>query len=115
MGASRVLRGRVTVVRRRAGAAGKDQYGEALPGTSEALELPPGMYAPAVSSEPVGVGSEPVVTPATVYWRGGDIPDIQAEDTLLLDGVLHSVVGRPLSWPLGLQVQVQVIESKVVG
>ena len=107
-----MLAGIVPVTRlRRAAPTGQDQYGEPTPGGWERAPLPPALYAPAESTEPTQPGARPVITSASVYWRG-QRPDVTAEDRLLLDGIEHRIIGRPAAWPTGLHAQVEAIEPR---
>lgn len=51
-----MLSGYVPVTRRRRGPASKDQYGNPVPGQWENVALPPAVFAPATSTEPISAG-----------------------------------------------------------
>lgn len=92
--------GLVAVSRLRAGDGGRDQYGEAVPGPVVETSLPPALFNPGGTSEPVAAGSLPVVSQPTLYWRGKR-PDISSSDLLRVAGVTYRVEGAPARWPKG--------------
>ncbi|QWW20132.1 hypothetical protein I6B53_03275 [Schaalia sp. 19OD2882] len=91
----------VQVTRIRSTPAGVDQYGEPIPGQLERTVLPPALFAPASSAEPLAPGRAPVISTASLYWRGQH-PDVQAGDQVEVDGITWEVEGRPSTWPKGL-------------
>lgn len=107
-----MLSGYVPVMRRRRGLASKDQYGNPVPGQWEDVALPPAVFAPATSTEPIRAGAMPVTVPAALYWRNTTI-DVTAEDHLIVDGIEYRVEGRPSPYPKGMVVQIRANEDKV--
>lgn len=95
-----IASGLVDVTRLRAGEAGEDQYGEPIPGQVVESPLPPALFAPGGTSEPVAAGSAPVVSQPTLYWRGQH-PDVKSSDMLRIAGVTYRVEGAPARWPRG--------------
>ncbi|WP_168708054.1 hypothetical protein [Actinomyces procaprae] len=91
------------VVRVRAGPGTTDRYGERVPGPDVETELPPALFAPGGTSEPVTVGAAPVISSPTLYWRGA-WPDVLASDRLRVHGTVYRVEGAPARWPSGLVV-----------
>lgn len=92
--------GLVAVTRLRAGDGGRDQYGEAVPGPVVETSLPPALFNPGGTSEPVTAGSLPVVSQPTLYWRNKH-PDIRSSDLLRIAGTTYRVEGAPARWPKG--------------
>lgn len=95
-----IAAGLVQVMRLRAGDGGRDQYGEAVPGPVVETSLPPALFNPGGTSEPVAAGSAPVVSQPTLYWRGKH-PDIRSSDLLRIAGTTYRVEGAPARWPKG--------------
>lgn len=95
-----IAAGLVQVMRLRAGDGGTDQYGEAVPGPVLESALPPALFNPGGTSEPVTAGSAPVVSQPTLYWRGQH-PDIRSSDLLRIAGTTYRVEGAPARWPKG--------------
>ena len=98
------------VIRLRTTTAGTDQYEEPLPGVVERVELPPALFAPTGSFEPVQPGVASVVGAPSVYWPG-QWPDVKATDQLEVSGVVWNVEGNPSPWPLGLTVMLKGTQS----
>lgn len=99
------------VVRVRVEPGGVDEYGDTLPGQRTLLDLPPALFAPGRTSEPVQAGAMPVVTAPTVYWRG-EHPDVKAGDKLVVGGWEYEVEGEPKVWPLGLEVALKAVKNR---
>lgn len=95
-----IAAGLVAVSRLRAGDGGRDQYGEAVPGPVVETPLPPALFNPGGTSEPVTAGAAPVVSQPTLYWRGQH-PDIRSSDLLRITRVTYRVEGAPARWPKG--------------
>ncbi|WP_160159503.1 hypothetical protein [Actinomyces culturomici] len=102
---------KVPITRVRDSEATVDQYGEPVPGAPVSEDLPPGLFAPGGTSEPVAAGTDPVVSQPTVYWRG-EFPDVDPADRLVIDGRTYEVDGKPGRWPLGLVVQLRLVENE---
>ena len=107
-----MLSGYVPVMRRRRGPAAKDQYANPGPGQGENEALPPAVFAPATSTEPISAGAMPVTVPAALYWRNTTI-DVTAEDHLIVDGIEYRVEGRPSPYPKGMVEHIRANEDKV--
>ena len=107
-----MLSGYVPVMRRRRGPASKDQYGNPVPGQWENVALPPAVFAPATSTEPISAGAMPVTVPAALYWRNTTI-DVTAEDHLIVDGIEYRVEGRPSTYPTGVFVHIRAKDDQV--
>ena len=74
-----IAAGRVAVIRLRAGEAGEDQYGEPIPGQVVESPLPPALFAPGGTSEPVAAGAAPVRSaPALARWPRGTVVTLHA-------------------------------------
>lgn len=72
-----------------------DRYGK--PATSDVeTPLPPALFAPASSSEPVAVGRAQVNTADTLYWRVS-VP-LTAADRVRVRGRVREVDGEPAVW-----------------
>lgn len=98
------------VVRVRVESGGVDEYGDTLPGQRTLHDLPPALFAPGGTSEPVQAGAMPVIVAPTVYWRG-EHPDINAGDKLIIGGWEYEVDGEPKAWPLGLEVALKAVKN----
>lgn len=75
---------------------GEDRYGEPV-FTTVTTELPPALFAPGGTSEPIEPGREPVVAAPTLYWPRR-WPDVMASDRLIVRGETYSVDGEPAAW-----------------
>lgn len=94
----------------RAGSGGVDQYGDPIPGAAERVELPPCLFAPTGTDTPITAGVAATVTEPTAYWPH-EWPDVKPGDVLEIDGDVWRVIGRPMSWPMGLAVRLSGVES----
>ena len=103
-------RWKVPVQRVRTMPGAVDQYGEPIPGEQVPADLPPALFAPGGTSEPVSAGATPVISEPSVYWRG-EWPDVVATDLLVIGGVAYRVEGAPASWPMGLKVTLRGVEA----
>lgn len=99
------------VVRVRVESGGVDEYGDTLPGQRTLQDLPPALFAPGRTWEPVQAGAMPVITAPTVYWRGQH-PDVKAGDKLVVGGWEYEVEGEPKAWPLGLEVPLKAVKNR---
>lgn len=99
------------VVRVRTLSGGVDAYGDPVPGERVEQELPPALFAPGRTSEPVQAGAMPVITAPTLYWRGQH-PDVKARDQLIVGGWPYEVDGEPKVWPMGLEVALKGVKNR---
>jgi hypothetical protein len=99
------------VVRVRVESGGVDEYGDTLPGQHTLQDMPPALFAPGRTSEPVQAGAMPVITAPTVYWRGQH-PDVKAGDKLIVGGWEYEVEGEPKVWPMGLEVALKAVKNR---
>ena len=101
---------KVPVTRIRTAPSGEDQYGEPLPGVPTRVVLPPALFAPTGSHEPVQAGTAAVLTSPSLYWPA-QWPDVEATDQLEVSGTVWDVEGNPAAWPLGLSVSLKGAEA----
>lgn len=99
------------VVQVRVEPGGVDEYGDTLPGQRLLADLPPALFAPGRTLEPVQAGAMPVITAPTVYWRG-EHPAIKTGDRLIVGGWEYEVEGEPKAWPLGLEVPLKAVKNR---
>ena len=102
----------VSVVRLREHAVEYDQWGDRVAGGSEfATPLPDALFAPTGGSEPVQAGAAPVISQASIYWRGHAV-DVTASDKLVVEGSTYRVDGKPDVWPKGTSAVLKSVEAK---
>lgn len=104
----------VPVVRLRDSEPEKDQDGTVIPGSGETVhtDLPPALFAPGNTSEPVAAGVSAVISQPTLYWRGKTDLDVLPTDQLDVGGVIYLIEGKPAMWPLGTVITLKAVESK---
>ena len=93
---------------------GQDRYGDPAPTGVERSELPPALYAPGATSDPVQDGARPILADAALYWRKV-WPDISPTDRLIVHGRTFEVMGQPKHWPQGLVVELALIDNPQGG
>lgn len=98
----------VTLIRTTSG--GVDEYGDPLPGSPERVELPPALFAPGRTSEPVNPGEKPVISLPSLYWRG-EHPRVTARDLIEVMGGQYRVEGAPQWWPSGMVVSLKGVDD----
>lgn len=101
---------KVPVTRLRPSDEGVDEYGDRLPGVETESPLPPALFAPGRTSEPVQPGERPVITLPALYWRGHH-PDVKASDRIKVMGNVYRVEGEPAWWPTGMVVTLKGVDD----
>ncbi len=81
----------VTVIRM----AGRDAFGDPLPGTPPEFDLPGCLIAPGPSRE-MGLGAAGTDTDMTIYAPAAS--DVRATDRIRVRGRVFVVVGDPQDW-----------------
>ena len=104
----------VPVIRLRDSDPEKDQDGTVIPGsgTTVPTDLPPALFAPGNTSEPVAAGVSAVISQPTLYWRGNVAVDVIPTDRLTVSGTTYMVEGIPANWPLGTVVTLKAVQAK---
>lgn len=99
------MNGEETVVRIRSSDPGTDKYGDPLPATTDRLDIPGCLVAPATSRESSERGRAGVMIGWTVYAPAG--ADVKFDDELEVRGLLCTVEGEVADWQDGVVITAQ--------